>query len=65
MMNRNNSNHFPPDPPESGEGLLSHELSDEHDDVLARLQRVLPGSSKGRQSTLGRGDVGQRRHAAG
>ena len=55
MMNRNNSNHFPSDPPESGEGLLSHELSDEHDDVLARLQRVLPGSSKGRQSTLAEG----------
>ena len=52
MMNRNNSNHFPPDSPESGKALLSHELSGEHDDVLARLQRVLPGSSGDRRSPM-------------
>ena len=50
MTNRHNSNHFPPAAPEPGTSILSHELEDEHDQVLARLQRIPPESSKGRGS---------------
>ena len=55
MMNRHNSNYFPPTAPESGMSLLSHELSDEHDDALTRLRRVRPGSSQGRRSHMDEG----------
>ena len=37
--------------------LLSHELSNEHDDALTRLQRSLPGSSTGRRSHVDEGMV--------
>ena len=55
MMNRHNSNNFPQAAPESETSLLSHELSDEHDEVLARLQRVLSRSSKDRRSHMAEG----------
>lgn len=50
MTNRHNSNHFPPAAPQPGTSILSHELEDEHDQVLARLQRIPPESSRGRGS---------------
>lgn len=55
MNNRQNLNHNPSAALESGVSLLSHELSNEHDDALTRLQRVLPESSKGRRSHMDEG----------
>ena len=55
MKNPHNSKHVPPTAPEPGMSLLSHELSDEHDDALTRLQRVRPGSSQGRRSHMDEG----------
>ena len=50
MTNGHISNHLPPAAPEPGSSILSHELEDEHDQVLARLQRIPPESSKDRGS---------------
>ena len=55
MNNRHNLNHNPSAAPESGVSLLSHELSNEHDDALTRLQRILPESSKGSRSHMDEG----------
>ena len=55
MLNSQNSNHFPLAAPEPGTSILSHELGDEHDHVLARLQRIPPDSSKGRRSHVDEG----------
>lgn len=55
MMRQHNSNHFPPAAPESGTSILSHELGNEHDQVLARLQRIPPESSKGPRSHVDEG----------
>ncbi len=57
MNNGHNLNHVPPAAPESGMSLLSHELSNEHDDALTRLQRSLPWSSTGRRSHVDEGMV--------
>ena len=55
MMNRHNSNNFPQAAHESETSLLSDELSDEHDEVLARLQRVRARSSGERRSHMAEG----------
>ena len=55
MTNGHNSNHLPPAAPEPGTSILSHELGDEHDHVLARLQRIPPESSKGQRSHVDEG----------
>ena len=50
MTNGHISNHLPPAAPEPGTSILSHELEDEHDQVLARFQRIPPESSRVRGS---------------
>ena len=55
MMNGHDLHHRPPAAHEPGTNMLSHELLDEHDQVLARLQRIPPESSTGRQSHMDKG----------
>ena len=55
MMNRSNSNHRPPATPELETSLLSHDLSDEHEALLTRLERILANSAADLRSTLIRG----------
>ena len=50
MTNGHNSNHRTPAVPEPGTSILSHELEDEHDQILARFQRIPPESSRVRGS---------------
>ena len=57
MTNRHNSNHLPPPAPETGESLLSHELSGEHDEALSRFRHALPGSTRDRRSHVAEGMV--------
>ena len=55
MTNQHNSNHRPLPDHEADTSLLSHELSGEHDEVLARLRRVQPGSGQGQRSDIAEG----------
>lgn len=52
MTNPHNSNHRRPAAPEPETNLLSHELSKELEELLARLKRILANSSNDLRSTL-------------
>ena len=55
MMNQLNSNHRPQAAPEAHTRLLSRELSEEHEILLSRLERIFANSSDDLRSTLIRG----------
>ena len=55
MLNQDAPNPFPPSDPESKENLLSRNLSNGHDELPAKLRRILSGSSNDLRSTLIRG----------
>ena len=55
MMNQHNSKHRPPAAHEAPTRLLSRELSEEHEILLSRLERILANSSDDLRGTLIRG----------